>query len=77
MKWLTNLYDPRLPDAHCMISFRFDSTPMEAWREQSEWLKDKIISRPKATEYYTVEQLEKMNMVGIYACEFELEDIKV
>lgn len=34
-----------------------------------KWLSDKIIRDPKATDFYTVEQLKKMGMVGIYAKE--------
>ena len=30
------------------------------------WLQDKVIGKPVPTDYYTVEQLVGMNMVGVY-----------
>jgi len=41
-------------------------TPEEAWAQQERWLSDKTIGSPKATERYTVEQLEAMGFVGVY-----------
>ena len=66
MKWLSNLHDPRLPDHAPMVHRMVDETPEEAARHEKEWLEGKIIWQPKATESYTVEQLEAMHMVGIY-----------
>ena len=69
MRWLTNLYDPRLPDASQHVVLRYDESSWDGWDRQKEWLKDKIIAEPKATPSYTVEQLQAMKMVGVYARE--------
>ena len=39
----------------------------DALKHLEAWLSDKIIGRPKASEKYTVEQLESMGMRGVYA----------
>lgn len=70
MKWLTNHYMPKDP------SFKIDPYERGVSRREQilwerEWLKDKIIGRPKATDAYTVEQLEEMEYVGVYAREDE------
>ncbi len=67
MKHLTNLCDPSLEDAKTRIIPRPDETEDEAWNRMQKWLKGKVIGKPKATESYTVEQLEKQNIVGIYS----------
>jgi hypothetical protein len=60
------MYDPRKHDAPLYVARFFHETPEDAWRRQERYLENKLIGRPKATAYYTVEQLESMNMVGIY-----------
>lgn len=67
MKFLTNLYDPNLPNAKCFIQCRINQTREEAWEEQDRWLKDKIIGLPQETETYNVFQLIGMGMVGVYS----------
>lgn len=67
MKFLTNLYDPNLPDAKRLIICRINQTLEEAWEEQKYWLKDKIIGLPQETETYNVFQLIGMGMVGVYS----------
>lgn len=66
MKFLTNLYDPRLPDADIHITPHFDETLREAWKRQQEWLSGKTIAEPHATASFTVEELKSFGMVGIY-----------
>jgi len=66
MKWLTNLYNPRRPDAWCHIARRHDETLLQAYSRHKEWLEDKIIGRPKATDTHSVAELEAMDLVGIY-----------
>ena len=65
MRWLTNLHDPRRTDISPY------ETPDRGFHYQESWLADKIIGEPKATEAYSVEQLKKMGMVGIYAASGE------
>jgi len=66
MNWLTNLYDPKRDDARACLILFIDETEQDAWERQKAWLSDKIIGRPKATDMYTVEQLEAMGLVGVY-----------
>jgi len=66
MRHLDNIYNPDKPDAKQLIKTRSGQTPEEAWAQQERWLSGKTIGRPKATEHYTVEQLEAMGMVGVY-----------
>lgn len=37
------------------------------WAEHLRWIREHVTGRPKASRYYTVEQLEKMGMIGVYA----------
>lgn len=67
MRHLSNIYDHRKPDAR-------NTTPEEAWRQHLEWINRNVIGRPQATETYTVEQLEAMGMIGIYAPEAAAAD---
>ena len=57
--WLSNGADYRIKEnaAHFQA---------EAWAEFVEWARDKKIGRPRATEHYTVEELEEMGVVGYY-----------
>lgn len=68
LEWITNEYDPRRDDAHIYFYFRFQGgrSKEEEWAEHQEWLRDKIISQPKALPDRTVAQLESAGMVGIY-----------
>lgn len=69
MKHLTNLYDPTREDAKSLIITMPGETPGEAWERQKRYLADKVIGLPKATGAYSVQELERMGMVGIYASE--------
>lgn len=65
--WLTNLYNPKNKDAGLYIATLVNETREVAWNRQAEWLKDKIIGYPKATEHYTVQELLDMGYVGVYS----------
>ena len=67
MKWLSNLYNPRLADAKMFVSTMSHEAQNEAWQRQENWLKDKIIGRPQGTQKYSVEQLEQMGYIGVYS----------
>jgi hypothetical protein len=71
MEFLGNKYDTNRPDAY--VNFErskeafFDrNLDNQEWASHLKWLQDKIISRPKATDHFTTEQLENMGMVGVY-----------
>ena len=72
MKFLSNTYDPNRPDAerHFAYSTHAVINGPEAmrleWEQHLKWINKNVIGRPKATDYYTVKELEEMGMVGIY-----------
>jgi len=71
MKYLSNIKDPRKPEAKTKFVYRFSTnTPAEKDAEFERylaWVADNHIGQPKATDKYSVEELEQMGMVGIYA----------
>lgn len=66
MKFCGNIYDPSDPNADMYVIRGFDETQEDAVRRYKEWLQEKILSRPQATEKYSVEELESMRIVGVY-----------
>jgi len=67
MRFLSNTYDPRLPDAKNQVSCKIGETHDLAWKRKLEWLAGKVISDPQPTSCHTVAELKAMGMVGIYA----------
>jgi hypothetical protein len=70
LKFLTNGNDPNTEKGknRFMYNHRSD-TPQKKeaeWNKYLAYLSDKVIARPMATAYCTVEQLEYMGLVGIY-----------
>lgn len=66
MKFLSNIHNPDDEYASAYVTRSFHETQEEAWQHHIEWLKGKVITRPKATDKYTIEELEAMGMVGVY-----------
>lgn len=54
---------------HCYSSaaVRNPSAKDSEWKHHLNWIAENVIGPPKATDYYTQEELEKMGMIGIYA----------
>lgn len=75
MKWLTNTYDPtRLDAPEKVIRSPGESVP-EAWRHKQDWLRDKIIGEPLATEHTAnLVTLKRLHMVGVYEQEEDTND---
>lgn len=67
MRFLSNTYNPDLPDARRYVSRNSDETQDQAWEHHRQWLKGKIIGKPQATASKTVEELEAIDMVGVYS----------
>jgi hypothetical protein len=63
LRWITNIPDPNKPGAAGQFSNRH---PDQSWYEFLKWLSDKTIGRPKASDYFTIEQLEDVGEVGVY-----------
>lgn len=71
-RFLSNTYDPTRPHAEAMHCYSFHAyndinSRRHEWQMHLNWINANIITRPKATATYTVEQLEAMGMVGLYA----------
>ena len=70
---LSNIFDPSHPDARRFNTYSFhamESGPAaieEEWKYHLQWIEANIVGPPKATTRHTVEELEAMNYVGIYA----------
>ena len=65
-KWISNIKDPNSPDASRFAPIQYDETREEAFENHKRWLADKIIGLPKGNEYYSAEQLARMDFVGVY-----------
>jgi len=66
MEFLTNIYNPTMPDAKEKTLCLSDETQQEAWEHQKQWLSDKVRGLPQETDVYTVLELVRMSMVGVY-----------
>lgn len=66
MEWLTNTYNPNAANWADTVHAKNGQSRLEAARSLRQWLSDKQIGDPKPTDTYTVEQLRKMGMVGVY-----------
>ena len=69
MIWLTNM--GKLLDRDPFIFVGSWQTQEEVRRDLRLYLEGKIIGRPKASAMFTVEQLEKMGLVGVYVADAE------
>lgn len=73
MRFLSNTYDPRKPNAQLYLTYSLhaqDCGPEameQEWQHHLEWIDSNQIHRPKATDRWTVEELEAQDMVGIYS----------
>lgn len=65
MKYLANSHDPEHEFFSQSILVMVGQTKEGAVKQYREYLSDKIIGMPQATEQYSVE-LVAMNMVGVY-----------
>jgi len=66
MKWLSNDYDQKRHNLRKVLITAFGETIESAVERYKRWLAGKIIGEPRATDKYTVEELKKMGMVGVY-----------
>ncbi len=67
IKFLSNIYNPELPDAKNKIKLVDGfGTPQEQWQAHLDWLKGKIIQAPVGTDFYTSEQLKAQGMVSVW-----------
>ena len=69
--WISNTYDPRKPDANDFAAIaidQIDQTRSEAIASYRQWLADRVIGKPQATEKggYTAAELKVMGLVGVY-----------
>jgi len=70
-RFLSNTGDPDAPFARCFHVYSFHAwgdyraEGME-WQYHLDWINENLTDRPKSTKWYTTEQLEKMEMIGVY-----------
>lgn len=71
-RFLTNTYNPYLPNAEMYLVYSFHAMDCgkvgcdREWQHHLEYIESHIMGRPKATEKYTRQQLADEGMVGIY-----------
>jgi hypothetical protein len=71
-RYLTNIPNPHLPHAEMRMCYLIEDLRAglramhHAWQEHLDWIEQNRIGPPKATEYYTQTQLEKMGYIGLY-----------
>lgn len=66
MKFLTNIYDPKQPDAKQYLVYRANEDREAQWQYHLRWLSDKYIGTPQPSDKYSVRALINMNIVGVY-----------
>lgn len=71
MKFLSNIYNPALPNARMYFTTSYQGflDPSKAeleWKNHIDWINENIVGEPQPTDTYTVEQLKQMGYIGIY-----------
>jgi hypothetical protein len=68
MKWLTNIFKADLEDVEYLNKIPLTRSPVHQKRgdDLKAYVKDKILSNPKASKEYTEQQLKDMGMIGVY-----------
>jgi len=73
MKHLSNIYDHRLPEARTYFTnsnhamFEGEKAIDHEWQQHLNWINQNVIGKPKATEKYTVKELEDLGYIDIYS----------
>lgn len=68
MKHLSNIYNPKLPNAYLFFEYSHVlSTKEEQWAHYLEWVNENQIGLPQATDRFSVRDLVAMGMVGVYS----------
>ena len=69
---MTNVYDPKKPKAKELYYYSFKARQngpkacKAEWDSHVHYIYSHIIGPPKASETYTVGQMEAYNLIGIY-----------
>jgi len=66
MKWISNTTNPKSIIFQNRVMPRIGETMIQAAAREKAWLQGKIIGLPKANSHFTVEQLQAMDLVGVY-----------
>lgn len=66
LRWLSNTHDPKDPNAKEYVATFIGQSREQAWEMHQRWLAGKLIGKPQATAFYSVEELEEMGIVGVY-----------
>lgn len=65
-QFLTNTQDPKSKYTQMFFPRSLHESPQDAWKNHLAYLSDKVIGRPQGTPYFSVSELEKQGMVGVY-----------
>lgn len=72
-RWLSNIYNPSLPDAERYLTYSMSamqnggSAMKQEWQYHLDWIKENLLGPPKETDTYSIKELTKMGLVGIYS----------
>ena len=66
LKYCGNTHNPEAENAMMYHVYSGEEDRFTSWNNHLEWLKQFTIGEPSATDYFTVEELKAMDMVGLY-----------
>ena len=65
-RWLYNVYNPRNLNFDSYVSCMPMGTQFEAVDRMRKWLVGKTIGEPKKSKAFSVAELKRMDIVGVY-----------
>ncbi len=72
-RWLSNIYNPYLPDAERYLTYSISAyqnggnAMKREWQAHLDWINEHLVGPPEKTHVYSVKELVKEGMVGVYA----------
>lgn len=72
-RWLSNIYNPDLSQAERYLTYSTGAwqsggaAMKREWQAHLNWIAQNIIGPPKRTKTYSVKELIRQGMVGIYS----------
>lgn len=65
LKWLTNIYNPKMPDAKQRLNLIAGEDRDKAWEQYQLALADMVIGEPMPSAQRDLEEMKKANLVGV------------
>ena len=74
MKFLSNTYNPTLPNARMYFTTSYQDflepeLAEQEWKQHLNWINSNVIGEPQGSDKYTVEELKQMGYIGVYSKE--------